>query len=64
MPIDEAHPQAPVNPYGESKLFVEQMLHWYGRAYGLRYVALRYFNAAGSRPGRRPSARTTIPRRT
>ena len=50
IPIDESHPQAPVNPYGESKLFVERILHWYGRAYGLRSVALRYFNASGADP--------------
>jgi UDP-arabinose 4-epimerase len=50
MPIDEAHPQAPINPYGESKLFVERVLRWYGEAYGLRWVALRYFNAAGADP--------------
>jgi UDP-glucose-4-epimerase GalE len=39
-----------VNPYGESKLFVERILHWYGQAYDLRSVALRYFNAAGADP--------------
>jgi len=50
VPIDEAHPQAPVNPYGESKLFVERILHWYGEAYGLTSVALRYFNASGADP--------------
>jgi UDP-glucose-4-epimerase GalE len=48
VPIDETHPQAPVNPYGESKLFVEKALRWYGGAHGLRSVALRYFNAAGA----------------
>jgi UDP-arabinose 4-epimerase len=47
-PIDETHPQVPVNPYGESKLFVEKILRWYGEAHGLRTVALRYFNAAGA----------------
>jgi UDP-arabinose 4-epimerase len=50
IPIDESHPQAPVNPYGESKLFVERILHWYGKAYALRSVALRYFNASGADP--------------
>ena len=50
VPIAEDHPQNPVNPYGETKLTVEKMLHWYGRAYGLRYAALRYFNAAGADP--------------
>jgi len=48
LPISEEHPQRPVNPYGESKLFVERVLHWYEKAYGLRWVALRYFNAAGA----------------
>jgi len=46
--IDEDHPQHPVNPYGESKLFVERMLGWFGAAHGLRHAALRYFNAAGA----------------
>lgn len=48
LPISEAHPQQPVNPYGESKLFVERALFWYGRAHGFRTAALRYFNAAGA----------------
>jgi UDP-glucose-4-epimerase GalE len=48
LPIAEEHPQQPVNPYGESKLFVERMLDRYGAAYGLRYAVLRYFNAAGA----------------
>lgn len=48
LPILEGHAQRPVNPYGESKLFVERTLHWYGVAHGLRSVALRYFNAAGA----------------
>jgi UDP-arabinose 4-epimerase len=48
LPIPEEHPQRPVNPYGESKLFIERVLHWYEMAYGLRWVALRYFNAAGA----------------
>ncbi len=50
VPISEDHPQAPVNPYGESKLFVERVLRWYGEAYGLKWTALRYFNAAGAEP--------------
>ena len=49
-PIDEAHPKAPINPYGRSKWFVEQMLDDYDRAYGLKSVCLRYFNAAGADP--------------
>jgi UDP-arabinose 4-epimerase len=52
VPIDETHPQAPVNPYGESKLMVEKILRWYGSAYGLKWIALRYFNAAGADPER------------
>jgi UDP-arabinose 4-epimerase len=50
LPIAEDHPQRPINPYGESKLFVEKILHWYGQAHDLRYVNLRYFNAAGADP--------------
>jgi UDP-glucose-4-epimerase GalE len=50
LPITESHPQKPVNPYGDSKLFVEQMLKWYGEAYGLKWAAMRYFNAAGADP--------------
>jgi UDP-arabinose 4-epimerase len=50
VPIDETHPQSPVNPYGESKLMVEKILRWYGDSYGLRWMALRYFNAAGADP--------------
>jgi UDP-arabinose 4-epimerase len=48
--IGEDHPQRPVNPYGESKLFIERALRWYGEAHDLRSVALRYFNAAGADP--------------
>jgi len=50
LPIAEDHPQSPVNPYGESKLFVEKVLRWYGKAYDLKWLALRYFNAAGADP--------------
>ena len=49
-PIDEAHPQKPINPYGHSKLMVEQILSDFDRAYGLKSVCLRYFNAAGADP--------------
>ncbi|NRB57873.1 MAG: UDP-glucose 4-epimerase GalE [Salinicola sp.] len=49
-PIDEAHRQAPINPYGASKFMVERMLEDFDRAYGLKSVALRYFNAAGADP--------------
>lgn len=50
VPIDEAHNKAPLNPYGRSKLMVEQVLVDYERAYGLKSVCLRYFNAAGADP--------------
>ena len=50
VPIDEAHPKAPINPYGRSKWMVEQMLSDYDRAYALKSVCLRYFNAAGADP--------------
>jgi len=48
IPISESHPQWPTNPYGWSKLFMERILDAYDRAYGLRFVSLRYFNAAGA----------------
>lgn len=48
--IDEAHPQIPINPYGETKLIVEKALGYYAQAYGLNSVSLRYFNAAGADP--------------
>jgi UDP-glucose 4-epimerase len=47
-PITEADPAAPINPYGESKLAFERMLRWCDQANGLRFVSLRYFNAAGA----------------
>lgn len=50
LPIKESHPQAPINPYGDSKLFVEKLLRWYGNAYHLNWFVLRYFNAAGADP--------------
>jgi len=50
LPIAEDHPQSPINPYGASKLFVENILKWYALAYRLHYVSLRYFNAAGADP--------------
>jgi UDP-glucose-4-epimerase len=49
--IDEGHPQLPINPYGWSKYFVERMLDDYAVAYGMKYAALRYFNACGADPG-------------
>jgi len=50
VPIDEGHPQAPINPYGRSKWLIEQMLPDYDRAHGLQSICLRYFNAAGADP--------------
>lgn len=50
VPVTEDEPLAPINPYGESKLMIEQALHRCEQAYGLRYAALRYFNAAGADP--------------
>jgi UDP-glucose 4-epimerase len=48
VPIDETLPQRPINPYGESKLMFEKVLRWYDEIHGIRFVALRYFNAAGA----------------
>jgi UDP-glucose 4-epimerase len=48
VPIPETHPQWPANPYGWSKFFMERILESYDHAYGLKFVALRYFNAAGA----------------
>jgi UDP-arabinose 4-epimerase len=50
LPITEAAPQRPINPYGRTKLVVEQVLADYAHAYGSRHIALRYFNAAGADP--------------
>lgn len=50
LPITEETPPHPINPYGRSKLFVEQMLEDFQSAYGLQWIALRYFNAAGADP--------------
>jgi len=50
MPIDEEERIIPGSPYGESKFILERMLHWLDRIYGMRYAALRYFNAAGAAP--------------
>jgi UDP-glucose 4-epimerase len=50
VPISEDHPLSPANPYGEGKVFVERALRWYEEAHGLRYISLRYFNAAGADP--------------
>lgn len=48
VPIDEKHPEQPINAYGESKLMYERILEWYHSAYGLQYNSFRYFNAAGA----------------
>ena len=50
IPIKEKHPQSPINPYGRSKLMVEQIMDDFGNAYGLKSFSLRYFNAAGADP--------------
>src|SRR5690348_5428695 len=48
VPIDEDHPQSPINPYGDTKLAFEHAMRWFHEAHGLEYLALRYFNAAGA----------------
>ena len=48
VPIDENHPQNPINPYGQSKLMIEKIMDDYDKAYGLKSVRLRYFNVAGA----------------
>ena len=48
IPIDEKHPQCPINPYGQTKLMVEKIMDDYDKAYGLKSVRLRYFNVAGA----------------
>jgi UDP-glucose 4-epimerase len=47
-PITESHPLSPINPYGHTKLFIERILQDYEKAYGLKFISLRYFNAAGA----------------
>ena len=47
LPVDENHPLNPVNFYGFTKLEIERLLHWYSKLKGIRFAALRYFNAAG-----------------
>ena len=49
IPIKENDPQIPTNPYGESKLMMETMMRWADKAYGIKFVALRYFNVAGAK---------------
>lgn len=50
LPLDERHPQWPINPYGWTKLMIERVSHDYASAYGLKFAHLRYFNAAGAAP--------------
>ena len=50
MPIYEDDPQLPINPYGQSKLMMEKIMRWADEAYGIKFVALRYFNVAGAKP--------------
>ena len=50
IPILETTPQKPINPYGESKLMMEMIMKWADQAYGIKFVALRYFNVAGAKP--------------
>ena len=50
IPIKESHPLNPINPYGHTKLFVERILQDYEKAYDLKFISLRYFNAAGADP--------------
>lgn len=52
VPIPETHPRLPVSPYGKTKNVIEYILEDYAHAYGLKYVALRYFNASGATPER------------
>lgn len=49
-PIEEADRKDPINPYGESKLMMEKIMRWVDQAYGIKFVALRYFNACGAHP--------------
>lgn len=67
VPISEDHSLNPINPYGESKLMLEKILHDFDEAYGLKYCSLRYFNAAGGDPdgeipNRKSSEHNLIPR--
>lgn len=50
VPIKETTPQNPINPYGESKLMMEKIMRWADKAYGIKFVPLRYFNVAGAKP--------------
>src|SRR3989339_643142 len=48
IPVMETHPTNPANPYGESKKIAEEIIRWYGKIFGLKYVILRYFNVCGA----------------
>lgn len=50
LPITEDSPKTPQNPYGETKLMIERMLHWYDKAHDIKSISIRYFNAAGAAP--------------
>lgn len=50
LPVDEDHPTLPLSPYGQTKLDCENAIRWFAHAYGIRWIALRYFNAAGADP--------------
>jgi len=56
-PIAETLPYGPINPYGESKVMTEKLLDWFDKIYGIRSIALRYFNAAGADPAGRAGER-------
>jgi UDP-glucose 4-epimerase len=62
QPVQESDRTAPTSPYGETKLVIERALDWYDRAYGLRFISLRYFNAAGAteRSGERHDPETHL----
>ena len=59
IPIPEDHPKNPTNPYGETKWVMERMLQWYGNAYGIRSLSLRYLRCRRCRPRRRPRRRSS-----
>ncbi len=61
LPVDEAHPVEPINFYGYTKLEIENLLGWYGRLKGLRFAALRYFNAAGYDIGKKIRGKEKAP---
>ena len=64
FPFPRTIPSFPVNPYGETKLIMERALKWYGHAYPMGWIALRYFNVARGRPRTASSAKQTSTKRT